>query len=159
MSEINSENDNLVYEIGYHLLSTVEESDVPVQSLKIKSIIEENGGLIISEEMPKMTVLAYDISKAVNSKRQKFNKTYFGWVKFEADPAHVSDIKNKVESLPNILRFIILKTVKEDTMHVHKIPMFKKESNKEEKNGEHTEKPKASEVEIDKSIDELVIEN
>lgn len=158
MNEINSESDNQIYEIGYHLLPNIDESEVPVQSLKIKSIIEENGGLILSEEMPKIMVLAYDICKTINSKKQKFNKAYFGWVKFEIDPSKVSDIKNKVENNPNVLRFLIIKTVKESTMHAPKIPMFKKESSREEKSEERVETPKASEEEIDKSIDELVVD-
>jgi ribosomal protein S6 len=159
MNEIKDENDNLIYEIGYHLLPTIDESEVPTEVSKIKSIIEENGGVIVSEEMPKMVVLAYDISKAINIKRQKFNKAYFGWVKFEADPAKVADIKNKVENIQNVLRFLIIKTVKENTIHVPKIPMFRKENNnKEEKQEERVEKTKASEAEIDKSIDELVVD-
>ena len=157
MNEINSENDNLIYEVGYHLLPTIDESEVPTQSLKIKSIIEENGGIILSEEMPKIMALAYEISKAVSSKKQKFNKAYFGWVKFDLDPSKIANIKSKIESNQNVLRFLIVKTVKENTMHTPKIPMFRKENSKEEKNEEHTEAPKVSEEEIDKSIDELVI--
>lgn len=159
MNEINEKDDSLVYEVGFHLLPTVEESDVPVEAAKIRSIIEENGGAIISEEAPKMIVIAYDISKNINSKRQKFNKAYFGWIKFEIDPSQISQVKSKIENVANILRFVIIKTVKEDTMHIHKAPMFRKEDNKEEKGETQTEKPKASEAEIDKSIDELVIEN
>jgi ribosomal protein S6 len=158
MNEKNNENESLIYEVGYHLLPSVDEPEVPVQSLKIKSIIEENEGVIISEGMPKMTILSYDISKTIDTKKQKFNKAYFGWVKFELNPSQISNIKSKFEGLPNVLRFIIVKTVKEDTMHTPKIPMFKKESNnREEKGEEHAEKTKASEAERDKSIDQLII--
>ena len=157
MNDKNNEEDNLIYEIGYHLLPSIDESEIPVQSLKIKSIVEENEGVIISEGMPKMTILSYDISKNIDSKKHKFNKAYFGWVKFELNPSQISGIKSKMEGLTNVLRFIIVKTVKEDTMHTPKIPMFKKENNKEEKTEEHIEKTKASEEEIDKSIDQLVI--
>lgn len=151
------DNDNLVYEVGFHLLPIIDESSVPTEALKIRSIIEENEGIIISEEASKMVALAYDISKAVDTKRQKFNKAYFGSIKFEMDPSKILSVKNKVETLPNVLRSLIIKTVREDTMHVHKIPMFKKENPKEEKGEEIAEKPKASEAELDKSIDELII--
>lgn len=159
MNETNSENDNLVYEVGFHLLPTVDESNVLAEASNIKSLIEANGGVILSDEAPKLLVLAYDISKSINSKGQKFSKAYFGWVKFEAEPAKVALIKNKVENMPSVLRSLIVKTVRENTMHTPKIPMFKKENNKiEEKGGEISEKPKATEAEIDKSIDELVID-
>jgi ribosomal protein S6 len=151
------DNDNLVYEVGFHLLPVIEESNVPTEALNIKAIIEENGGTIISEEMPKMVALAYDISKVVDTKRQKFNKAYFGWVKFEMDPSQILNVKNKVESSANVLRSLIVKTVREDTLHAHKIPMFRKENPKEEKGEDVVEKPKVSEAELDKSIDELVI--
>jgi len=160
MNEIEKENDSLIYEIGYHLLPNIDEPEIPIQSLKVKSIIEESGGVIISEGMPKMTILSYEISKSIDSKKYKFNKAYFGWVKFELDSSKISDIKSKIENLASILRFLIVKTVREDTMHTPKIPMFKKESSvKEEKTEEHAERPKATEAEIDKSIEELVIEN
>jgi hypothetical protein len=56
---------------------------------------------------------------------------------------------------------LIIRTVKENTMHTPKIPMFKKDSSTSlgQKIEGEIEKPKASEAEIDKSIDELVIEN
>src|SRR3989344_420825 len=85
-----NENDNLIYEISYHLLPNVEESEILVQSLQIKSIVEENEGVVVSEGGPKIVVLAYDISKIIDSKKQKFNKAYFGGVKFEADPSQIS---------------------------------------------------------------------
>jgi len=165
MNENKDEIEILVYEAGYHLVSTVDESEVLVYSSKIKSLIEGGGGVIISEEMPKSMVLAYEISKSVNTKKQKFSKSYFGWVKFEMDPTHVLNLKNKIESLPEVLRLLVIKTVKENTISTPKIPMFRRENSKEgslvtSKNfpvkTEEAEKVEISEEEIDKSIDELV---
>jgi len=165
MNEKNDEIEVLVYEVGYHLVPTVDESEVLIHTSKIKSLIEEKDGVIISEEMPKSMVLAYEICKRVNTKKQKFNKSYFGWVKFEMDPAQVLDLKNKIESFPEILRLLVIKTVKENTINTPKIPMFKKEVNKESGmitskdfavKTEETGKVEFSEEEIDKSIDELV---
>lgn len=157
MNEINSESDNLIYEIGFHLLPTVDEADVLAQLSNIKSIIEENGGVVISEDVPKMVSLAYDISKDINSKKQKFSRAYFGWVKFEAESSKIADIKTKTENAPNVLRLLIVKTVRENTMHTPKVPIFKKENGREEREDEHAEKPKLTEAEMDKSIDELVV--
>lgn len=159
MNEINKENDFLVYELGFHLLPTVDESNLLSEFSKIKSIVEESGGVMISEDVPKMVNLAYEISKSIDSKKHKFNKAYFGWVKFEAEPVKVVEIKNKIENDQSILRFLIIKTVRENTIHTPKIPMFRKENHKEEKTEEQEEKPKMSEAELDKSIDDLVIEN
>jgi hypothetical protein len=111
--------------------------------------------------MPKLINLAYEISKTINTKKNQFNKAYFGWVKFEIDPSKIAEIKNKIESFPEILRFLIIKTVKENTIHTPKVPMFKKE-NKDQAVGEiknqiSEEKAEISEEEIDKSIDDLIV--
>lgn len=157
MNEKNKENESVVYEVGFHLLPNIEESGVLAEFAKIKSLVEENGGSIIGEEVPKMINLAYDLSKVIGTKKQNFSKAYFGWIKFEAEATNITDIKSKIESLPNMLRFLIVKTVKENTMHTPKIPMFKKDNLREEKEEEKVEKPKASAEEIDKSIDELLV--
>lgn len=150
-------NENLVYEIGYHFLPTVEESDVLAQLSGLKAVIEENDGVILAEDMPKMITLAYDISKDIDAKKQKFNRAYFGWIKFEMETTKIGELKNKVDNNPNILRFLIVKTVKENTLHTPKAAIFKRENNKEDKTEENIEKPKLTEAEMDKSIDELLV--
>ena len=148
--------DNQIYELGYHILPSVSEEDTSHEVSQIHSLISEYGGHIISEGTPVMRQLSYEIAKKVETKSLKFNKAYFGWVKFDIDRSQIINLKNKTEIFPNILRCIIIKTVKENTMHAPKIPMFKKE-NKEEVPLEIVEKIPTSEAEIDKSIDELVI--
>ncbi len=152
------EKDNLeIYELGYHLLPTVQEEDVPAEISKINFVISENEGNIIGEGLPSMRQLAYEVVKKVETKTLKFNKAYFGWVKFEIDRSQITNIKNQIESLPSVLRFIIIKTVRENTMYTPKAPVFKKEKPREEISQKTEEKQKASKAEIDKSIDELLI--
>lgn len=157
--EESNENDRLVYEVGYHILPTIEESAVPEEADKIKSAIAEKGGSIISEETPKIMNLAYDISKSVNAKKQSYSKAYFGWTKFEVEPEAIADIKSKIDTMGSILRFLIIKTVKADTMRSQRVPSFKKENNKDKNEEEKGEAQEISEEEIDKSIDELLVED
>lgn len=149
-----------IYELGYHILGTVSEENVPKEVSEIHSLISENGGTVIAEGAPTLRQLAYSITKKVDTKNVQFNKAYFGWIKFELDRVNVATIESKVDENPNILRFLIIKTVRENTLHVPKAPMFKKENHSEEKEvkaeGEG-ETPEVSEAEIDKSIDELII--
>lgn len=154
---MNEKDSDRVYEIGYHLLPTVDESKILEEVSKIKSFVEENGGSFVGEGFPKITNLSYDIHKNVNSKNLAFNKAYFGWIKFYMDTEKILAIKSKIDNMPNILRYIIVKTVKEETMHTPKIPSFKKESEKKT-NNQAVEEIKVSEEEIDKSIDELVVD-
>lgn len=156
MDEIS--NELLVYEVGYHILPTIEESEVGAETEKIRSAIGENQGIIVSEEAPKIMTLSYEISKNINSKKQKFNRAYFGWIKFEIEPGRVSAVKNKLENLQSILRFLIIKTVREDTIHAYKMPLLKREGSKEGRREETDKREEASEEEIDKSIDELLVD-
>lgn len=148
-----------IYELGYHVLPTVAEENVAEEVGKIHSFISENDGNIISEGMPTKHQLSYEIKKRIETKYVKFNKAYFGWVKFEITPALVGKIKEKMTSDENILRFIIINTVKENTMHVFKSPMMSKDEMVRVPKDLPAQavKTEISEEEIDKSIDELVI--
>jgi ribosomal protein S6 len=156
--------DNQIYEVGFHILSTIPEEKLQEVVSKLEHSITQNGGLIISEEFPKMRILSYEIKKRVETKNVSFNKAYFGWIKFEIEAAVVGKIKEDIANNENVLRFIIIKTVKENTMQAFKSPMLAKENNRDETPkvskdvSAQTEKVEISEEEIDKSIDELVID-
>lgn len=144
-----------VYELGYHILPTVGEESLELEVSKLHSLITDKGGIIISEEFPQMKNLAYEMQKAYENKYQKFNRAYFGWIKFELDSSIIGDISNVVTSNPNILRFIIVKTVRENTIYNPKI-ISKKEIRQDD--GLVSENLVVSDEEIDKSIDDLLIE-
>lgn len=152
-----------VYEIGFHILPTVPEEKLPEVVLKIKDSVTANGGEIVAEDFPKMRILSYEIKKRMETKYQSFNKAYFGWVKFEILPASIAKIKMEAENIQDILRFIIIKTVRENTIHTPKSPMTNRSAGTEETKipGQApilAEKIEVSEAEIDKSIDELLID-
>ncbi len=149
-----------IYEIGYHLLPTVAESELSAEVSKIHSAITGAKGSIIGEGFPEIRALAYDISKRIETKHTHFNRAYFGWVKFEVERSLLSKIESALTTNPNVLRFLTIKTVKENTMYVPKMVSIKKEDSIEPTvsgTEEKVEKAPASAEEIDKSIDELVI--
>jgi len=157
MEETNKDLDNVkVYELGYHLIPTIGEDSLGVEVSRLQTLITENGGSIISEEFPQMRNLAYEISKVSENKYTNFSKAYFGWIKFEIDSSLIGGIGEKVTSNPSVLRFLIIKTVRENTMYTPKI-LTKKEA-KVEETGEVVVAEKASPEEIDKSIDDLLVE-
>lgn len=148
-----------VYEIGYLLAPLIAEEHVPAEVSKIKSLIESHGGNFISEESPKMRPLAYAMRKAVDGARHKFDKAYFGWIKFETTPEEVLKVKVSLDANSNIVRFLLINTVRENTLIAPK-PVYMekaKEGTKEEGEAVVAETP-ASPEEIDRSIEELVIE-
>jgi len=114
--EISEEADSKVYELGYLLVPTIKEEDVPVQYGNLKELISGLGGELISDEMPKMIPLAYQMSKVVSNLRHKFDSAYFGWVKFVMEADKLLELKSRLDSDTNFIRFLILKTVKENTI-------------------------------------------
>ncbi len=157
MQEKYDEGDLQVYELGYHILPTVPEEKISAEVGKIHNMISENQGSVVSEAAPVIRNLAYDIEKKIDTKNLRFNKAYFGWVKFEIAKGYIENIKKMMDQNPEILRFIIIKTVKENTLYTPKAPVFKKEVQEEKVVGEEVVQPPVSEEEIDKSIDELII--
>ncbi|MFA6585873.1 MAG: 30S ribosomal protein S6 [Candidatus Paceibacterota bacterium] len=152
--EINSR----VYEVGYLLVPTLGEESMPGVYSSLKDLVVSLGGEIISDEMPRMISLAYTMSKVVQNVRSKFDSAYFGWVKFEMNPEKVLELKKKLDLDPNFIRFLILKTVKENTIaakrFIHKDSRKKVSSPKKE--GENETSLPIDKEEIDKEIDAMV---
>jgi len=147
-----------VYEVGYLLVPTLGEESMPGVYSSLKDLVVSLGGEIISDEMPKMIPLAYTMLKVVQNVRSRFDTAYFGWVKFEMSPEKVLELKKKLDLDPNFIRFLILKTVKENTIaakrFIHKdlrrkVPGVKKD-------GENETALPIDKEEIDKEIDAMV---
>lgn len=152
--------DSKIYEVGYHIVSSVAEENVPQETEKIKKIISKEGGSVISEEAAKLRPLAYTLKKSEAGSYKKFDKAYFGWVKFELTEGDITNIDKEFKNESNVLRYIIIKTVRENTLYNQKpAPAFvEKESVKSKTEKAEKEAKPASIEEIDKSIDELIAE-
>jgi len=158
--------DEKVYEVGYHLVSSIAEENIPAEVEKIKQVLNKENAVIISEENPKLRPLAYTIKKAFGGTYKKFDKAYFGFIKFAlTEGGDITKIDSFMKSNESVLRYLVIKTVRENTMFypkslsfVNKEVKFKLEkSDKVEKaDKENKEVKPASIEEIDKSIDELV---
>ncbi len=107
---------NRVYELGFHFVPTLSEDEVAVQFSHLKSLIEKKGGTFITEETPRMIDLAYEISKTVKAQKKRYTSAYFGWVKFEINPEEVVAIEKDAKAFEPILRFILISTVRENTL-------------------------------------------
>lgn len=114
MSE--TENAGRVYELGYLLVPTTAEGEVPEAVEAIKSLLEKNGGAVFSEGTPEFIDLSYQMEHIVGSARSKYKQAYFGWIKFEAQPDALAGIKKAIDSAKNIIRSILLKTEKDNTV-------------------------------------------
>ena len=151
--QIEGKEKSTVYELGFLVIPAVVEGRVPEIVASLKAGVEGNGGAIIAEGQPLLKPISYEMFKMVDNKKQKFTQAYFDWIKFELDSSKISEIKLQAEKNPEILRFLLIKTVKENTMYSSKVVT------KREKPGKKAGPAalKSSNEEIDKSIEKLVI--
>lgn len=114
-----------IYEIGYHIIPTVKEEDLEKVVGDVRSTIEREGGSFIAEGAPSMMKLSYPMSAREGDRRVEHDRAYFGWIKFEAGVESVSALSDILKPNPNFLRFVIFKTVREDTRAKMKAPTLR----------------------------------
>ncbi len=145
-----------IYELGYLLIPSIKEEDLSVSYGDIKELVSSFEGEIITDEIPKMTQLAYSMQKTVSNIRNKFSSAYFGWVKFIMDSDKVLKLKVKLDLSSSIIRFLILKTVKENTIASKRFIRGEYKRPTMRKSSENEIAVPINKEEIDKEIDAMV---
>ncbi|MBU1046790.1 30S ribosomal protein S6 [Patescibacteria group bacterium] len=154
-----------VYEIGYLLLPSISEEDVLTEVANVKAILEKKGASFLSGDEPKLINLAYPISKMFGADKQIFEKAYFAWIKFEVEVEKVVALKTELDKYENIMRFLLIKTIKKDTLvsEVKKPISVKKDSGITDKDKEKEIEPvkivKKEEVADEENKEEAIIED
>lgn len=153
-----------VYEASYLLLPTFSQEQVPGKVAGIKEALVSLGATLISDEDPILIDLAYQMVKVVQTERYKADQGYFGWVKFELEKSAINSVKKFLDESPDVLRYLIIKTVKENTLLNGKMKLrsedkTKKFDDRDEAFEEVVDVVKDEAVleEVDKNIDELVV--
>ena len=141
--------DSVVYELGFHISPAVAEGDLEKVVEGIKAAIVAEKGNVFAEETPKLIPLAYQIMLKSDAGTSRFDKAYFGWVKFTLEAENVSKVNDFAKANKNIIRFILVKTDRANTTVFHKALIRKEEG--EEKTGE------VAPEEVDAKIEELVV--
>lgn len=156
--DIEGDINSRVYELGYLLAPTLSEENIPVEFGNLKELISSLDGITISDEMPKMLTLAYPMIKVIANLRNKFKTAYFGWIKFTMGSDKVLELKKRLDLDVNFIRFLILKTVKENTIATKRFArgdIARRKIKIEKKRSDETAIP-INKEEIDKEIDALV---
>lgn len=160
-----AETDARVYELGYHFLVSFSEAELPVEVSALRGRIEALGGIFIADEFPRQVVLSYPMFRSTGGKREKFERAYFGWIKFEMDPASVAKLDAELRSEKKLVRFMLIKTVRENTLIPKRLLTTEKEENEALKKKEISAPREAeksavpvSDEELDKTIEGLVVQ-
>src|SRR5947207_363238 len=83
-----------VYEVGFHVLPTIAESEVGNVVEKIRAELQKNNAELIKEEAPRKLALAYTIERSRQGKREKYTEGYFGWIKFATEREHMPALES-----------------------------------------------------------------
>ncbi len=142
-----------IYELGYHILPTLSEDEVSKVVTALKGELSKIDAEIIAEAHPAMTTLAYELGKDIENKNRKFGTAYFGWIKFEIEASLIEGFKELMDKNPNVLRFIIVKTVRESTLAV---PKLAHKGMARRTPSDVVEGAPMDTAEVDKKIDEMI---
>lgn len=143
-----------VYEASYLLVPTLSQEQVPAKVSAIKEALVSFGATLISDEDPVLIDLAYQMVKVVQTNRVKANEGYFGWVKFELDKSSIKLVKKMLDESPDVLRHLIIKTVKENTLLNGKMKL-----KSEDKAKKFDDKEEEFDEVVDSSLDDSVSED
>jgi len=147
-----------IYELGYHLVPTLAEEQIPKASGAVRGMIERISKDIIAEELPVFIDLAYQIVKTIEHKNKRFDEAYFGWIKFEASPSGIAELEEGLKKDENVLRYLVVKTIRENTFIAKKFTGAKVKELEEEVAvaNEAVTVVAPSDEALDKAIEELV---
>lgn len=106
-----------VYELGFHLDPELPETEVKKTYQAIRDQIS-GSGTIIAEGEPTKIPLAYTISRTETGVgRRDFDTAFFCWIAYEMDGAGHQAVTAMAGAEKRIIRFIDLRTTKEEAKH------------------------------------------
>jgi ribosomal protein S6 len=133
---LDTENDVRIYELGYWFVPTIAEDALEDQVADLTSKLTSKGAVVISQESPYLRELAYEMCKVIQNQNHYFTEGYFGWIKFEIDPAHVDTLTKELQLDPSIIRPMIIQTVRENTVYTKRPTTLKRDEDETEVEGE-----------------------
>ena len=166
MSDSSSENEvvSRVYEVGYHVVPTAKDEDVEKVVTTIRDVTEKAGGSLITEGAPSLIKLAYAMVVREGEKLVEYDRSHFGWLKFEAPTAAARIVESALNANPAIIRCMVFKTLREDTRAKMKAPQLREVKRTDviksttRRTEEGADKAPVSEVELDKALETLTAE-
>ena len=161
-AENNIDIEQRVYEISFLINPSLDNDQLQELIKNLEKDISKISDEIITISDVDLIDLAYTIKVNIGGKYDKYDKAYFGWIKFVTYPDRLSELKEELSFNKDIIRYMIIKTVREDTRAqleqeaIQKLDEVKTEaaSNIQNQGGDNGED--LSDEEIDKVVEELL---
>lgn len=104
-----------VYELCFLILPSIPEDNLSLVTAAIRGVVSKEGGMEIDAEESFKYPLAYEMSKTVGSSRYVVSEAYIGWIKFELEPSKIVAVKDGVDKINEVLRFLLTKAPRTTT--------------------------------------------
>ncbi len=149
-----------LYELGFHFVPTLSEAELAEQAAAVRKMLDAAGAIVKLSDGPKLQVLTYSFERRVAGKKESFNTSFFGSFVFEIAREAVESLNKSLKENQSVLRFLITELPKEALLPKER-PLPASGYSHDPKKG--AEKPAGdvkpiSEAELDKTIEELVVE-
>ncbi len=118
---VEEENITRVYEISYILVPTITEDVATEKINSLKKSIADLGASFISEEAPYMRDLAYEMLRVIKNVNNRFDTGFFGWIKFELDPASLAKVEKMFKLDEDVIRYIAVKADRDINIYTKKV--------------------------------------
>ncbi len=152
-----------VYELGYHLVPSLGEDDLALRVTDLQKAITAEGGSVISEGQPQAYTLEYSMRKMRGGRWDKYDSSFFGWVRFETSAEAVVKLKDILEHNEHLVRYLLIKLdpialTPEPVRAPRKVTITEVEVEPKalEVKQDVEEKGEVSEKELDKQIEQLI---
>ncbi|PIR41610.1 MAG: 30S ribosomal protein S6 [Candidatus Yanofskybacteria bacterium CG10_big_fil_rev_8_21_14_0_10_46_23] len=136
------------YEVGFHLNSELDETEVATEVEELKKIITDHGGVVENIQAPGRMRLSYPIERKTQS--------FFGAINFKAPTPAIEELNPILKLHDKIIRFVILNKETQLTI-TRRDKSSKGESDKSEfSTSDKKKETQAKPEELDKQLDEVI---
>jgi len=146
-------------EVAFHVLPTLEEGAVGAVVERTRALIEKDGGSVSLVETPKRMTLAYPIERSTPGKHEKYSESYFGYIRFSAEPQVVAALQTALQADEEVLRFLVTEAIEIEERALRAVfasDRLEGETIKKPVSSTEETHAKVSDEELDKSIEALV---
>jgi len=153
-----SEKAGKVYELSFIFVPLLGDDAIPAKFGELKGVLADMGVQFITEEMPRLIPLAYTMERTIINKKNQFSTGYFSWIKFETTAPLEKELNDKLKMNEDIIRFLIIKTVAENTMSPKKGVVRERSSRRFfDKTATREADVPMDKEQVDKKIEEMIV--
>lgn len=140
-----------LYEVSFQIAPTLGEDGARGEAENIKSLIQKQGGEVVSFGEPRQVRLAYTIRKEAEGKYQKYDTAFFGFFKFEAECEALTGINEELARNVSVIRHLVVQTVPDSEKTTAKLAAELREAEKKRREASREESDEVADKPLEAS--------